>query len=428
LGNDTYVVNSTTDTITELTGQGNDTVESSVTFSINTTALQSVIENITLTGTTSGTTATGNALDNVLTGSSVANTLTGNDGHDTLNGLGGNDTLSGGNGNDILDGGTGNDGMTGGAGNDTFVVDSSSDTVTEASGGGTDTIQTSVQFTWAANVENMTLTGTGNINAPTTTSSANNIIIGNTGNNSIDGGSGNDTINGGGGTDSITGGLGADTYQYTSGGGADTINNVASDSLTDRLVFTDLASTSVTFTRTSNNLVATVAAGAGGGSVTVTNWFSATANRIDFLNFTNGEFTAAQVDAAVSGGGGLGFQAGGLETMAVPQSADPISIRSFHEIAASNLEDSSITLGGKLAADEAAGRRWMPIKTFPTDPATIGVNRLVDAMAAFGEDNEVTGDLAGSDGLQAHALESLAAHHEVTRTSRFHSEFRTVLD
>jgi hypothetical protein len=312
------VVNSTTDTITEVTGQGNDTVESRVTFSINTTALQSVIENITLTGTTSGTTATGN---------------------------------------------------------------------------------------WAANVENMTLTGSGNINAPTTTSNANNIIYGNSGNNTINGGSGDDTINGGGGTDSITGGLGADIYQYTSGGGADTINNVASDSLIDRVVFTDLASTSVTFSRTSNNLVATVAAGAGGGSVTVTNWFSATANRIDFLNFTNGEFTAAQVDAAVSGGGGLGFQAGGLETMAVPASSDPISIRSFHEIAASGLAESSITLGGKLAADEAAGRRWVPIKAFPNDPTTIGVNRLVDAMAAFGEDSGVTGDLAGSDALQAHALE-----------------------
>ena len=38
--------------------------------------------------------------------------------------------------------------------------------------------------------------------------------------------------------------------------------------------------------------------------MTVTGWFSATANRLDFVNFTNVEKTAAQIDALVAGGGG----------------------------------------------------------------------------------------------------------------------------
>ena len=61
----------------------------------------------------------------------------------------------------MLDGGAGADTMLGGAGNDTYVVDATTDVVTEAAGQGTDTIQSSVTYTLGANVENLTLTGTG---------------------------------------------------------------------------------------------------------------------------------------------------------------------------------------------------------------------------------------------------------------------------
>ncbi len=72
-----------------------------------------------------------------------------------------NDTLIGGDGNDTLSSGSGNDVLEGGAGNDTYVVDSTTDSITELETWGTDTVQSSVDFSLAtlANVENLTYTG-----------------------------------------------------------------------------------------------------------------------------------------------------------------------------------------------------------------------------------------------------------------------------
>ena len=180
-GNDTYYVDNTGDIVTEASEGGTDTVNSSVSHT-----LSSNVENLTLTGSSS-INATGNTLNNTLTGNSAANSLTG---------LAGDDT------------------MAGGTGNDTYYVDNTGDIVTEASEGGTDTVNSSVSHTLSSNVENLTLTGSSSINA--TGNTLNNTLTGNSAANNIIGNSGNDTIEGSTGNDTIDGGSGTDTLNYSS--------------------------------------------------------------------------------------------------------------------------------------------------------------------------------------------------------------------
>jgi Ca2+-binding RTX toxin-like protein len=94
LGDDTYLVDSASDVLTENSGEGIDTVRSSVPRTLGDN-----FEHLVLTGS-GNINATGNALANVLGGNGGANTLTGNAGNDTLDGAAGADILIGGTGND----------------------------------------------------------------------------------------------------------------------------------------------------------------------------------------------------------------------------------------------------------------------------------------------------------------------------------------
>ncbi len=100
-GNDTYVVDSTDDAITENASAGADTVRSSIAWTLG-----SNLENVVLTGT-ANINGIGNTLANELYGNSGNNVLTGNGGSDTLNGGAGTDTLVGGAGNDTYQFGRG---------------------------------------------------------------------------------------------------------------------------------------------------------------------------------------------------------------------------------------------------------------------------------------------------------------------------------
>ncbi len=115
-GDDTYRVDTTTDRVVELAGEGTDIVLSSV----GRYTLSAHIENLTYTGSRNFL-GTGNGSDNIITGAVGQDVLDGGDGNDTLYGLGNNDSLTGGAGADSLEGGVGNDTLLGGAGQDVLL-------------------------------------------------------------------------------------------------------------------------------------------------------------------------------------------------------------------------------------------------------------------------------------------------------------------
>ncbi len=167
-GDDTYIVDNVGDVIKEVVGGGYDLVKSSVSHT-----LASEVESLQLLG---------NAAING-TGNELANRIVGNSANNVLDGAGGSDVL------------------IGGLGDDTYVVDDGSDRVVESQGQGTDTVNASVSFTLASNLENLNLTGSASINA--TGNSVDNILRGNIGDNRLDGAQG---------ADLMIGGLGNDTY------------------------------------------------------------------------------------------------------------------------------------------------------------------------------------------------------------------------
>ncbi len=117
-GDDIYIVDSYFDQVIELSGQGSDTVRTSLPLYI----LGSEVENLEFTGT-SVFSGTGNGSANRIVGGNNSDLLVGLGGADTLVGAGGADALNGGAANDRLLGGIGNDDLTGGTGADQFIFD-----------------------------------------------------------------------------------------------------------------------------------------------------------------------------------------------------------------------------------------------------------------------------------------------------------------
>lgn len=156
--------------------------------------------------------------DDNLAGGDGNDTLLGRDGNDILSGDGGDDNLEGGSGydhltgglgNDILNGGIGVDTMVGGLGNDTYYVDTPGDSLDETTGGGIDTVISTIDYILPGLFENLFLTdtaqnATGNI--------LGNTLKGNDQNNALYGLAGNDVLDGGAGADFMVGGIGNDTY------------------------------------------------------------------------------------------------------------------------------------------------------------------------------------------------------------------------
>ena len=196
-------------------------------------------------GTAAVDTWQGGSLADTINGGGNGDILSGLGGDDVINGDAGFDTLSGGDGNDRLYGGTDNDALNGNAGTDTLFGNAGGDTMnggagadamsggtattpmsstmpatppSEAAGSGTDTVQSTVTFTLAANVENLMLNGAAAING--TGNASANAITGNSAANVLSGLGDNDTLTGFGGDDRLDGGTGADAM--TGGNGNDT--------------------------------------------------------------------------------------------------------------------------------------------------------------------------------------------------------------
>lgn len=105
---------------------------------------------------------------------------------------------------DALTGTAGADLMAGGAGDDTYQVDHAGDVVSEAAGGGSDTILASVSHTLGAAAQIEFLQAAAG--------AAELALTGNALANTITGGDGADVITGGGSADLLSGGLGADVF------------------------------------------------------------------------------------------------------------------------------------------------------------------------------------------------------------------------
>jgi Ca2+-binding RTX toxin-like protein len=191
-GDDTFVVDDVADVVTELAGEGNDQVYTSVNFSL---AGDSEIETMVLTGT-----------DSIhVTGSSTDNTIIGNSGDNTL------------------DGGLGSDQLQGGAGHDTYVVDHAGDSVIENADEGVDTVQSSTTYSLGANVEHLVLTGDAAIHG--TGNALDNMLAGNSAANILSGGAGNDTYVVGAG----------DVVVESAGEGTDLVQSAVSFVLSDNV-------------------------------------------------------------------------------------------------------------------------------------------------------------------------------------------------
>lgn len=199
LGDDIYVVAESGDIVIEDSGAGIDLVRSAINY-----VLTANVDNLTLTGV-AAIDGTGNSLGNVIIGNGAANRLVGGAGNDSLNGGAGIDTLEGGTGNDI------------------YVIADLDDVLDEASGGGNDTVQTSISYTLGGNFENITLTGNAAINA--TGNSRNNVLIGNSAANILDGRFGSDQMAGGAGSDTYVVNAAGDKVTEARASGTDTVQS-----------------------------------------------------------------------------------------------------------------------------------------------------------------------------------------------------------
>ncbi len=105
--------------------------------------------------------------------------------------------------------------VLGGSGNDVFMVDEQGLAIVELADGGRDRVESRVSWTLGAEIEDLTLAGSGPLNG--TGNSGGNLITGRSGDNVLSGLIGNDTLNAGSGDDVLLGGQGNDVLNGQDG-------------------------------------------------------------------------------------------------------------------------------------------------------------------------------------------------------------------
>ncbi len=249
-GDDTYFLNSFSDSAIESPGEGFDAVvvryQGGLTLGAN-------IESIFYDGDqTVSFNAVGNGLDNTIDGGGAGDQLNGLGGNDTINAMAGADLVIGGAGNDSLNGGDGDDliadfnvirtdvkidttgalinteadTLVGGIGNDIIEIDSVNDTVVELGGEGNDTALIylpSYALAETVFLETLTYLGNPSVDFNGTGNSFDNTLVSVARANTLTGGGGNDILFGSAGellkgtdtgVDTLNGGAGTDTAAY----------------------------------------------------------------------------------------------------------------------------------------------------------------------------------------------------------------------
>ena len=314
--------------------------------------------------------------------------------------------IAGGDGNDSLDGGAGADTLLGGAGNDTYTVDNVGDEVLEDANGGTDTVLSSVSFTYSDarhNIENIILTGSASINA--TGNEETNRLTGNDGANILDGQFG--------GADTLVGAAGNDTYFVDAGDTIVEVDNGGTDTVQ--------AAFSYTLGANLENLVLL-------GDEAIDGTGNGLANAL-MGNAANNDLDGGAGNDTLSGGGGVDTLTGGAgnDTFimdeddvileAVGGGTDSVLIAASYTLAA-NVE--SLTLTGSAALNGTGNSGNNVITGNAAANVLDGGTGMDTLIGGLGNDTYVTdgGDTitearhGGTDTVQSSATHTLAFYFE----------------
>jgi Ca2+-binding RTX toxin-like protein len=313
-GNDTYMVDSTSDVIIEQVNGGRDLVI------VNGAASYTLSENVEYlisigTGSFKGV---GNDLNNSITGGYGNNTLIGGGGNDGMTGNGGNDLIDGGDGNDFLAGNGGNDTLIGGAGNDVAHVEDKG-TAQFDGGDGIDSVwfkyardqykvtrisDTETKIAHISNGTSVTFHNVESVQFDTESMSLNDLFTtGSSGNDVLTGTSGSDYLDGKAGNDTMTGLAGDDFYNVDSAG--DVVIEAANGG--KDTVSASLAS--YTLTANVENLMLTSASGAAGTGNALDNsiWAGSGNDTLDGAAGNDFLFGAGGNNVLTGGAGNDGF-------------------------------------------------------------------------------------------------------------------------